>query len=152
MNPEKMEVVKKCGLPVFSKLIASPNTGQSDRSSLASDVPSPVQHRRTLTNAAGASGHAQSSSTPIASAENQVVAIATLQDLMHVASIETEDMHAFFGLLPHQILDRATDPAWHRMYPPQCSTDEHLLMRLVLQAMHSQARRRSLLRKIRWLP
>ncbi|KAG5445094.1 Histone deacetylase 6 [Clonorchis sinensis] len=84
--------------------VASPNTGQSDRSSLASDVPSPVQHRRTLTNAAGASGHAQSSSTPIASAENQVVAIATLQDLMHVASIETEDMHAFFGLESSQQL------------------------------------------------
>ncbi|KER25965.1 hypothetical protein T265_06715 [Opisthorchis viverrini] len=84
--------------------VASPNTGQSDRSSLASDVPSPVQHRLTLTNAAGASGHAQSSSTPIASAGNQVVAIATLQDLMNVASIETEDMHAFFGLESSQQL------------------------------------------------
>ncbi|CAL8098558.1 unnamed protein product [Calicophoron daubneyi] len=82
--------------------ITSPNTGQSDGSSLASDTVTVVQGQgqppgHLTTGAAGASAISDQSSA-IDSAGNRMMAFATLHDLMSYANIGTEDIHAFFGL------------------------------------------------------
>ncbi|KAF7233372.1 hypothetical protein EG68_06928 [Paragonimus skrjabini miyazakii] len=75
--------------------VDSPYTGQSERSSMISDATPILQsHQPTVANAAGS--QPGGSSGP--AVRNQVVAVATLQDLMNVTSIGTEDIHAFFGL------------------------------------------------------
>ncbi|KAF6776594.1 hypothetical protein AHF37_04411, partial [Paragonimus kellicotti] len=76
--------------------VDSPYTGQSERSSLTSEATPILQsHQPTMANPAGS--QLGGSSGP--AVRNQVVAVATLQDLMNVTSIGTEDIHAFFGLV-----------------------------------------------------
>ncbi|VDP84815.1 unnamed protein product [Echinostoma caproni] len=80
---------------------------KSERSSLASE-PSPNPHfRHTAENTPGLSGSSDAPSTTIAYSDpvgNPVVAVATLQDLMDLGNIGTEDIHAFFGLRSTQQL------------------------------------------------
>ncbi|KAA0190264.1 Histone deacetylase 6, partial [Fasciolopsis buskii] len=87
--------------------IGSPYTGQSDRSSLTSDSPLNPHFRFPVENTLGISGSSDAPSTTVPLSEsggNPVVAVATLQDLMDLGNIGTEDIHAFFGLRSTQQL------------------------------------------------
>ncbi|TPP60818.1 Histone deacetylase 6 [Fasciola gigantica] len=80
---------------------------QSDRSSLASELSPNPHFRFTTENTAGLSGSSDAPSTTVPlsdSVGNPVVAVATLQDLMDLGNISTEDIHAFFGLRSTQQL------------------------------------------------